>query len=83
MNAHLIRISYRGATETKPSGVVLTSQRFERNSVRIPYDHSYSNSFDIAEAWLTSNGYTIVCSGEMPGAYWAAVKQFEPLSKRK
>lgn len=83
MNAHLIKITYHGPTETKPSGVLLTSQRFERNSVRIPYDHSYSNSFDMAAAWLRQNGYTIVCSGEMPNAYWAAVKQFEPLAKRK
>lgn len=83
MNAHLIRISYLSATETRGSRVRLASQRFDRNAITIPYDHRYSNTFDIAEAWLKVHGYTIVCSGEMPKAYWAAVKQFEPLAKRK
>lgn len=80
MNAHLIRITYASATDSKSSRVRLTSQRFEHNA--IPYDHSYNGTFDIARAWLESHGYTIVCSGEMPGAYWAAVKEFEPLRKR-
>lgn len=81
MNAHLIRISYALATDSRLSRVRLASQRFERNAVTIPYDHRYNNTFDIAEAWLKTHGYTIVCSGEMPGAYWAAVKEFQPLRK--
>lgn len=81
MNAHLIRISYVSPTDSKPARVRLASQRFERNAVVIPYDHNYSNTFDLAEAWLKSHGYSIVCSGEMPGAYWAAVKEFQPLRK--
>lgn len=81
MNAHLIRISYVSPTDRKGSRIRLASQRFERNAITIPYDHRYNNTFDIAEAWLKVHGYTIVCSGEMPGAYWAAVEEFLPLRK--
>lgn len=80
MNAHLIRIAFVPATDSKSSRVRLTSQRFT-HGVTLPYDHAYNNTFDIAEAWLKTHGYTIVCSGEMPGAYWAAVKEFQPLRK--
>lgn len=83
MNAHLIKITYRGATDSRESKVQMASQRFERDVVRIPYDHRYSNTFDIAEAWLKSHGYTIVCSGEMPNAYWAAVTEFKTLRESR
>lgn len=82
MNAHLIRITYVPATDSKPSRVRLTSQRFERNAITIPYDYCFSTISDTARNWLESHGYTIVCSGEMPGGYWAAIKEFEPLRKR-
>jgi hypothetical protein len=59
--------------------VKLTSQRFERDAVILPYDYDYANPFDIGEVWLRQHGYTVVCSGEMPNAYWAAVAEFKPL----
>lgn len=79
MNAHLIKTSFLGPTDTRGSRVRLTSQRFERDAVTIPY----ANTFDIGSAWLTEHGYTAVCSGEMPGAYWAAVAEFKPLRESR
>lgn len=83
MNAHLIKITFVCPTDTKGSRVKLTSQRFERDAVTIPYDHAYNNAFDIAQAWLQAHGYTIVCSGEMPNAYWAAVTEFKTLRESR
>lgn len=83
MNAHLIKITYVGPTNTRGSRVKLTSQRFERDSATFGYRHQFNNTFDQAVAWLREHGYTIVCSGEMPNAYWAAVEQFKPLREAK
>lgn len=76
MNAHLILVTFLGPTNSRGARIKLTSQRFERDSVTLEFDHRYSGTFNQAADWLHNRGYTTVASGESPKAYWFAVKEF-------
>lgn len=75
----MIKISYSGPTARRGSRVVLTSLRFPRDRVTNQYGDDQGQTFDQALAIISRLGYTPICSGEMPGAYWVAVKEFHPL----
>lgn len=81
LNAHLVQIKYKGATETRGSRVALISKRFPRDRVAEGYNFDIGNTCRQGEAMLIALGYTILCSAECdPGScYMAMVKEFKPL----
>lgn len=49
-NYHIIKVTYLGATNIRGSRVKMYSERFLKSKL-IPYDHSFSNTCDIALNW--------------------------------
>lgn len=80
MNAHLILITYKGATNFRGSRVIVTSQRFEKDRIVMAYDHEFNNILDQAMALFGRHGYTVIATGESKGGYFAIVAEFCPLS---
>jgi hypothetical protein len=68
-NFHIIQVKYLGPTGTKDSRVKMISERFE-SSKTIGYDYEFNNSLDVAEDWLSKNGYDIIGHGEGKDKYY-------------
>ena len=77
-NYHVIKVKYMGPTNFKGSRIKLTSDRFE-HSVVIPYNYSFNNALDIAEAWLTEKGFDLVGHSCLKGFDLVITDTFKPL----
>lgn len=65
---HVIKVKYLSPTENRGARVKLTSERFEKNSITIPYDYARNSAVDVASAWLNSHGYPVEGQGEGQGS---------------
>jgi hypothetical protein len=80
-NFHILIIKYVGQTNFLPSRVKIISERF-KTSKTIEYNHDFNNTLDIAEDWLTNNGFQIIGHGEGKGHYYVITSTFKsPNSK--
>lgn len=77
-NYHLLKVTYIGPTNYLGSRVKITSERFKQSKT-ISYDYAFNNALDIAEDWLTKNGFEIVGHGEGKDCYYVISNTFEPL----
>jgi len=80
--AHLIEVTYLGATNTKGSRMKLKSLRFG-DSILLPNDNRYFRMTEQAENYLKAAGYKIVCYGETDKGYIIATDTFESLKATK
>lgn len=72
-NVHLIRVSFKAATENDGDSIVLKSERFTGNKIEIsPYHPIDTNICNIAEDWLTKNGYQPIFKAEGKRCYFIA-----------
>ena len=81
-NYHAIQVRFIGPTNYRGARVKLTSGRFsadKANSVTIPFDYSASNTLDIAENWLTANGFELMGSAENRDSYVIFASTFKRL----
>ena len=81
-NYHVIKVKFLGATNNGGEKVLLISERFEQRK-SIPYDYEYNASYEIAEAWLTGNGYELIGKAEGKDCYYIISKTFKPFRERK
>jgi len=81
-NFHVLKISFIGATDYKPSRVKIASERFKQSRV-IEYNHEFNNTCDIAEDWLRKNGFNLTGHAEGKDCYYVITDTFEPLKKVK
>lgn len=77
-NLHAFEITYLGATNTKGSRVKIKSLRFNEAKI-IDYDYNYSNTLDIAKAWLEDYSYELAGQAETPKSYIILSTTFKPL----
>ena len=86
-NKHMITVTFIAPSYSRPARLRLTSGRFsddERDTVMVPFSaDGPTNTRDIAAAWLTANGYTVFCSGELRDGYILAVNEFISLADAK
>jgi hypothetical protein len=81
-NFHILIIKYVGQTDTTPSGIKIISERFE-SSKKISFNHpSFNATLDIAEDWLTKNGFEIIGHGEGKGHYYVITSTFKSPSTK-
>jgi len=77
-NYHVIKVKYMGPTNYSGSRVKLISERFE-DSKTLQYDHSFNSALDIADDWLSKNGYDIIGHGEGKDCYYVITDTFKGL----
>ena len=77
-NFHVLTVHYLGATNSRGSRVKIKSDRFKQ-SITIPYDHSFNGTLEIGQNWLESNGFVIIGKGEMKDCYAIISDTFKPL----
>jgi len=76
-NFHVLQVTYIGATDHKPSRVRISSFRFKQSKT-IEYDHNFNNTGDIAEDWLTKNGFELIGKAESKEGYAMISTTFKP-----
>jgi len=66
---HLIAavITYHGATNNRGSRVKIFLPRFQKGKM-IPFDHSFNNSTDIAQSYLSKHGIEVMGECELGNA---------------
>lgn len=79
-NLHAIEVKFLGPTNANGSRVRLTSARFEQSKT-IPYDHRLSSITDMAQVWLSENGFNVLYQAESKDGYLLLTDTFEPLKK--
>jgi len=79
-NLHLFLIKYMPATNSLPSRIKITSERF-RQSVTISYDYSDRCIEDTATKYLETLGYNITNMAEMSQFTAILSDTFMPLKK--
>lgn len=77
-NYHVLKIDFLGPTNTKPSRVKITSERYEE-SIIISYDHQYNSSKEVAAAWLEKMGFNIIGAGQSKNGYYIISDTFQSL----
>lgn len=79
---HLIKASYKSATATRGSRVILESQRFENHAVIFQFDSATGGVLQQGEKWLQENGFNPIFKAEAPGGvYFFGCTKFERLAK--
>lgn len=79
-NFHVLTVRYRGATNTDSGKVLIRSDRFKQTK-SIDYDYCCDNALDVAQNWLTLNGFELIGKAEGKDCYFAVSTTFEPLTK--
>lgn len=79
-NYHVLKVSFLGPTDYKPSRVKITSERFKMARI-IDYDHEFRDTCAIAEDWLLRNGFNLIGHGEGNDHYYVITDTFKPLPK--
>lgn len=77
-NYHAFEVTYLRPTNSRGSRVKIKSLRFDQ-AVIIPYDYCFSNTFEIAQAWLTSQGFELIGKAEAKNSYLIISITFKPL----
>lgn len=77
-NFHVLTATGVPATNTEPYKVKLFSERF-RHSVLLHYSDDAPYSFDVAEKYLTDNGYELLGKAEGKDCYYIISSTFKPL----
>jgi hypothetical protein len=80
-NFHILTVKYVSQTNYAPSRVKIISERFKTSKV-IEYNHDLSNTLEIAEDWLTKNGFNIIGHGEGKGHYYVITDTFKSPSDK-
>ncbi len=80
-NFHTLKAQYKGATNTRGSRVIITSDRFEQ-SITIGYNYEFDNALEIAEDWLLKNGFVICGHSEQKDHYLVITETFKPLKTK-
>lgn len=62
-NYHILTVKYLGATNTLPSRVKITSERFNQ-SIIINYNYSLNSITDMAADYLKKHGHYIIGKAE-------------------
>lgn len=79
-NYHVLKITYIGPTNNRPSRVKILSERFEQSKT-ISYNHELRGTLEIAEKWLVENGFNLVGHAEGNNCYYVVSDTFKsPLS---
>ena len=68
-NLNTIEIKFISPTNFRGARIKLTSPRF-KSSVTISYDYSMSNTYEIAQEWLESNGFVCEYMSEGRSCYY-------------
>lgn len=80
---HIIKVTKHGATATRPATLRLTSERYGQR-VRLGFTNYNTNKIEeIAQIWLTENGFDIIGKAEGQGCMYIVTDTFEPLVKEK
>jgi len=77
-NYHVISVKYLGPTNFSGSRVKLTSKRFEKSRI-ISYDYSLNGTLEIAEEFLTQEGFNIIGHAEFGDMYLIISDTFKSL----
>lgn len=77
-NFHVLTVKYRGATDTDSSKVLIRSDRFKQTK-SLEYDYNLYNTAEVAQDWLTKNGFDVIGKGEGKDCYYLITSTFEPL----
>ena len=64
MNFHVIKVTRKPHTNTKPSCVLMRSDLFQQ-SVKTSYSNYNTNvSYEVAEMWLKEHGFNVIGHAE-------------------
>lgn len=75
-NYHIIKVSYIGPTNSNPSKVSMRSDRFKQTKV-IQYDYEFYGTCEIAQNWLTKNGFDLIGTAEGKDCYYIISTTFK------
>jgi hypothetical protein len=78
-HAHAVAVKYHGPGNVQGSRVSLTSLRYERDRVYLPYDHAEGSPVRQATAWLHRHGLAPFATADTPAGYVVLCTTFQRL----